>query len=394
MKALFATTIIPISAIFLFRMLGLFMLIPVFSTHAMLLQGATPALVGIALGSYGLTQGLMQIPFGLLSDRYGRKPLLTLGLIVFGLGTLLGALTHSIGGMICARSLQGVGAIGSVLIALMADLTPEHQRTLAMGCIGASISLAFGLSFLMSPVLVNYAGLGGIFEMTFVLILLALFLLHGVIPTPIRASNQQAPRPYLQQLGVVVKNRNLWRLNASIFFQHHLFVATFFAIPLSLQTAIANHHLQATWQFYVPMLCIAFALMVPLIVLGERKQHMNHVFISMLTATVLAQVALVFYHRHWAAFMVLVYLYFTAFTTLEAILPSAVSKQTNPDTRGTAMGVYSSSQFLGIFSGGCTAGMLYQGGGHSMIYTVNAGIACLWLLLSLSLQLNKPKQLS
>ena len=205
----------PIAALFAFRMLGLFMLIPIFTLYASDLTDATPRLLGVALGAYGLTQGLLQIPFGILSDRYGRKPLITLGLILFTLGSLLGAVTHTIFGMILARILQGAGAIGSVLIALLADITSAHDRTKAMAIIGVSIALSFSLAFIVGPILAKYTGLTGIFYVTATLALLGLVILYTLIPTPPTEGHSTIN---VQQLKQVFYNPNLLKLDASIFF--------------------------------------------------------------------------------------------------------------------------------------------------------------------------------
>ncbi len=210
-------SVLPIAAIFSFRMLGLFMLIPVFTVFATHLQGATPALIGLALGSYGLSQGLLQMPFGMLSDRYGRKPLLTIGLLLFASGSLIGALSHSIYMMIFARTLQGTGAIGSILIALLADLTPDEQRTKAMAVIGMTIGLSFSLAMVISPAITNHFGLSGIFYLTTGLALLGLVLLHVVIPTPKKERFHIDSEANPSLFKAVIHNRHLQRLNMGIF---------------------------------------------------------------------------------------------------------------------------------------------------------------------------------
>jgi MFS family permease len=263
MLPLFLSVIAPIAAIFACRMLGLFMLIPVFTPLATHLLGATPVLIGLALGGYGLSQGLMQIPFGMLSDYYGRKPIITLGLLLFALGSLLGALTHSIWGMIIARTIQGLGAIGSVLIALLADLTPDKLRTFSMAILGVSISLSFGVAFILSPLITEYAGLAGIFYFTLLLIALALIVLHTVIPTP-PALTTPTHTKTIARLREVIGQFSLLRLNLGIFCQHFIFTASFFFIPLRLS--------HATWHFYLPLLLLSFIIMALLVYYSEKKQ--------------------------------------------------------------------------------------------------------------------------
>lgn len=379
-------SVFPIAALFSFRMLGLFMLIPVFTIYANQLTAATPTLIGIALGSYGLSQGLLQIPFGMLSDRYGRKPMITIGLILFAIGSLLGALTTSIQGMIVARILQGMGAIGSVLIALLADLTPDEQRTKAMAVIGITIGLSFSIAMIASPAITHYFGLAGIFYLTAFLAVTGLLLLHVVIPTPkkepFHLDSETDPRLFKR----VLSNPHLQRLNISIFCQHFILTATFFVIPMLLQQQIKLGHLSQQWHFYLPLMLFSFFLMVPFLTLSEKKQKIKGVFVGAVLVSVLCQFALAFTNQYWIAICSLMFLYFVAFNILEASLPSLVSKQASADTKGTAMGIYSSSQFIGIFAGGALTGMVYQLAGHQGVFLTNGIVALLWLIVASFIQ--------
>ena len=369
MLSLLLSTIAPIAAIFACRMLGLFMLIPVFTLYATQLQHATPVLIGLALGCYGLSQGLMQIPFGLLSDYYGRKRIITIGLILFACGSLLGALTHSIWGMILARSIQGLGAIGSVLIALLADLTPDKYRTFSMAILGASIALSFGLAFILSPLLTEYAGLAGIFYFTLGLIGIALLLLYTVIPNP--KPLPQDTTPIGQRIRQVIRQPALQRLNLGIFCQHFMFTASFFFIPLRLKEV-------ATWHMYLPLLTASFIIMALLVYYSEKIHQTQRLFMGMIITTALCQLGLLTNTDSWWVFNTLLLLYFIAFNVLEAMLPSLISKRAQATNKGTAMGIYSSCQFLGIFAGGSVAGLLYQYGGAAYICLANMLIALLW----------------
>lgn len=388
MKSSWINSVIPIAAIFSFRMLGLFMLIPVFTVFANHLEGATPVLMGLALGSYGLSQGLLQMPLGMLSDRFGRKPILTIGLLLFACGSLIGALSDSIYTMILARTLQGTGAIGSVLIALLADLTPDEQRTKAMAVIGMTIGLSFSLAMVVSPALTNLYGLSGIFFLTTLLALLGLLLLHTVIPTPqkerFHADSEASPSLF----KAVIKNKHLQRLNAGIFLQHFILTATFYAIPLLLQQQMKEGHLSQQWHFYLPLMFFSFIVMVPFIILAEKKRQMKPIFLLSVFATSAAQFVLAFSNQHWLGLCILMFVYFVAFNILEATLPSLISRQADAKAKGTAMGVYSSSQFLGIFVGGSLAGLLYQWSGSSGIFIINALLGLLWLLIAFSMQPN------
>jgi len=373
---------VPIAAIFSFRMLGLFMLIPVFTVYATQLKDATPTLIGIALGSYGLSQGLLQIPFGMLSDRFGRKSILTIGLLLFASGSLLGAYSHSIYDMILARTLQGTGAIGSVLIALLADLTPDKQRVKAMAVIGVTIGLSFSLAMIISPAMAHHFGLAGIFYLTTFLAILGLFLLHTAIPTPEKEPFHMDSEASPARFKHVIKNKHLQRLNIGIFFQHMILMSTFFSIPMILQQHVIRGHLAQQWHFYLPLMVCAFLAMIPFIMLAERKHQMKHVFVTSVIITGLSQLVLAFTYQHWFSICGAMFTYFVAFNILEASLPSLISRQASADSKGTAMGIYSSSQFLGIFAGGTFAGLIFQAAGSQGIFIANSIIALLWLLVA------------
>lgn len=368
-----------IAAIFAFRMLGLFMLIPVFTLYANQLQGATPLLLGLALGSYGLTQGVLQIPFGMLSDRFGRKPIITFGLLLFACGSIIGAQTHSILGMIIARTLQGAGAIGSVLIALLADITAEHQRTKAMAVIGATIGLAFSIAFIISPSLAAASGLAGIFYLTAGLAVIGLGMLYTI---PNAKQPIGKPTSTLQQLKHVFFEPDLLRLDAGIFFQHFILVASFYVLPMMLQHHVQTGHLTQTWHFYIWVIAGSFLAMIPMLLYSEKHHKIKASFLIAIAAIAISQFALLMVGDSLLCLGLVVFLYFVAFNFLEANLPSLVSKQANPQTKGSALGVYSSSQFLGIFVGGCLAGLVYSHLGATGVFSLNGGIAVVWWYIS------------
>ncbi|MGQ3889716.1 MFS transporter [Legionella sp. CNM-1927-20] len=388
MKHSWLKSAFPIAAIFSFRMLGLFMLIPVFTVLANQLNYATPTLIGIALGSYGLSQGLLQMPFGILSDYYGRKKIIAIGLILFAIGSLVGALTHSIYGMIIARILQGMGAIGSVLIALLADLTADEERTRAMAVIGMTIGISFSLAMVISPAIAHYYGLAGIFYLTTLLALLGLVMLYGVIPNPQKQRFHTDSEAKVSLLKTTLTDRDLQRLDLGIFLQHFILTATFFAIPLLLQQHLKLGHLTQQWHFYLPLMISSFIFMVPLIFLAEKKQFMKPIFLSAVILTAGAQFILVFLHNEWIFFCFTMLFYFTAFNILEASLPSLISKQASANNKGTAMGVYSSCQFLGIFIGGFSAGILYQYIGIHAIFITNALLGLIWFIIALPMTIH------
>ncbi len=373
---------LPIAAIFAFRMLGLFMLIPIFTIYAQQLTDATPSLIGVALGGYGLTQGLLQIPFGLLSDYYGRKRLLTLGLILFALGSLLGMLAHGIWMMIIARVLQGAGAIGSVLIALLADLTRDTDRVKAMAVVGITIGSSFSVAMILSPWLAHSYGLPGVFGLTLLLAVAGLILLLIAIPTPTQAPQMTNITNFRQKFSLSLRNTHLQRLNISIFFQHLMLTSTFFIVPLYLKDHLAKNHVQSAWHFYLLLMLGAFMLMLPFIRVAEKKQAMKPLFLSAVSLVLLSQWALTLWATSWVGFCAALFVYFVAFNVLEAILPSMVSRQAEHENKGTAMGIYSSCQFLGIFAGGLLAGCLFQWVNATAIFTANTILACGWLLLT------------
>lgn len=382
-------TTLPIAMLFAFRMLGLFMLVPIFTVYANHLNGATPQLLGLALGGYGLTQGILQIPFGLLSDRFGRKPLITIGLILFAIGSLLGAFTQHIYGMILARILQGSGAVGSVLIALLADTTPAHDRTKAMAVIGGVIALSFSLAFILSPILAKWMGLSGIFYLTAALATLGLLMLYAFIP---HSTHDQHSTINGTQLKQIFYNSTLLRLDAGIFFQHAILVSTFFVLPMLIQHHIQWGHLTQAWHLYLPILFGSFLIMAPLLVIAEKTEKVKFLLLGSIILIGLCQWGLSKFGGHFYSLALLLMLYFVAFNCLEANLPSLISKCAPEKLKGGAMGVYSSSQFLGIFVGGCSAGFIYHRWGAQGVFIINGIAAVFWGVLMWPLNIKPLKR--
>jgi MFS family permease len=362
---------LPIAAIFAFRMLGLFMLIPIFSIYGQNLSGATPILIGIAIGAYGFSQGIMQMPFGIMSDYYGRKRLIVIGLLLFALGSILGAYTDSIYGMIFARIIQGMGAVGSVLIALIADNIEDTNRPKAMAIIGMSIGLSFALAMIISPVIAEHFGLRGIFGLTTILALCGLILLN-FIPT----LTQEKPSKFeVKMLKQAFLPKELQRCHLGIWGQHFILTSSFFAIPLILKSA----QIQMSY-FYLSLMLLSFVLMMPLIAYAERHQKREQLFKYCIYALFIAELLMLFIPHTIIALWPVLFIYFMGFNLLEALFPSMIAKAVNPKLKGTATGIYSSMQFLGIFCGGSSAGMMYHYCGISGIFGLNAILCLLYLL--------------
>mgnify|MGYP000706360549 CR=1 FL=1 len=350
-----------ISRIFAFRMLGLFIILPIFSLYAENLSGSTPFLLGLALGVYGLMAGIMQAPMGMLSDYFGRKKIITIGLILFFLGSVLAGCAHNIYLIILGRGLQGLGAIGSSLMALLADSTRDEVRFKAMSLIGMTIGLTFMAAMIIGPVMASFIGLSGVFYFTAILSLIGLFILWRGIPNVKSVFHKDQEFSFLD-LKIIIKNKSLWILNLGVFILHAVLTSTFLVFPILLLKKLGLS-LSHQWMVYFPVLIISFGLVIPLIILGEKRRILK--FLMLLAIFILIFIEIVFMHFAFRNDSILgvstaLVLFFFAFTLLEAIMPSLVSKIAKPTVRGTAMGLYSSMQFLGIFVGGAVGGYLYS----------------------------------
>ncbi len=364
----------PIAAIFAFRMLGLFMLIPVFSVYGQQLQHATPVLIGIALGSYGFSQGLMQMPFGILSDYYGRKKILFIGLTLFAIGSILGAYTNSIYGMIIARMIQGCGAIGSVLIALVADLVEDKHRSKSMAIIGSSIGFSFAIAMMLSPMIAQHSGLSGIFKLTALLAFMGFLIMILFIPA---VSHQQKPIPFQwQNIKDSFFPRQLKKCHFGIFGQHFILTSSFFAIPLILKEIQAP-----LTSFYLSLMLLAFVIMLPLIGFCEAKKKRKPLFIASVAVLTLGQLLMGFMPHSLHILWICLFIYFTAFNILEALFPTLIAKAAHPALKGTATGIYSTMQFLGICLGGIWAGVAYKYFGINSIFIINTLLCILYMFI-------------
>jgi MFS family permease len=370
------------------RMLGLFMVLPVLALYADGLAGSTPLLVGVALGIYGLTQALLQIPFGLWSDRIGRKRVIAFGLVLFALGSVVAALADSIGAMIVGRALQGSGAVAAAIMALLADQTREQVRTAAMATIGLSIGVAFALAMVIGPWLAAWAGLAGVFWMTVLLTLLGLMVLWRWVPPAPRRVQHRDVGMDRRQLRSVLSRPELWRLDVSIFALHFVLMAIFVAVPFRLIEAgiSAAHHGLA----YLAIMGLSFIAMLPLMIMAEKHQRMTRICLLAIGAIAvsLAGLGLPVSEGYWL--FPWLFIFFTGFNLLEATLPSMLSKLAPAGAKGTAMGVYSTSQFLGAFLGGTLGGVLATVGGLDAVFLGCALLALLWWVAMLNMPSPPP----
>ena len=368
---------VSLASLFGLRMLGLFLILPVFAVHAPKLAGGENlTLVGIALGAYGLSQAILQIPFGMASDRFGRKPVIAFGLVVFALGSFLAATATDIHMAIAGRVLQGAGAISSVVVALAADLTREEHRTKTMGMIGATIGFVFALSMVAAPMLYDWIGMDGLFILTGVLALSGLAVVYGAIPDAVQARKKQTePAPTLAQ---VISNPELARLNFGIFALHLVQMAMFVVLPGALIEAglpVAAH-----WKAYLPVVLASFVLMVPPILYADRRNRPQVVMGGAVALMLVVQAGLVFAHG-LIGLIVLLLLFFAAFNVLEAMLPSLVSRIAPEQARGGAIGVYNTTQTMGLFAGGLAGGWMAKHFGPAAVYALGAVLMLAWLVL-------------
>jgi predicted MFS family arabinose efflux permease len=362
------------------RLFGLFLIMPVFSLYAQQMPDATPWLIGLALGVYGLGQVLLQIPLGLLSDRIGRKPAITLGLLVFAAGGLVAAMSHGLLGIVIGRALQGMGAVAGAGTALAADLTRHENRSKVMGIIGVSIGVAFLLALILGPPLEAVAGLAGLFAATSILALAALVLLWLIVPTPEQAT-APAAASWVSVLSMLRDGRMLV-LNGSVFFLHMLLTASFVGLPLLLANRLhlpVNRH----WELYLPVMVIAaFVMGACLHRMRDLAQSLKLVAVCVV-ATGLGLLGFGLSGEHVAVLGVAAAVFFSAFNLLEAALPSLVSQLAPGSMRGAAMGAYSTSQFLGAFVGGAVGGIALGRLGTDGVFLCAAALTLVWLPLVL-----------
>lgn len=373
-----------LASIFALRMLGLFLVLPVLAVHAKTMPGGNDAsMVGLALGIYGLTQALGQIPFGSASDRFGRKPVIIVGLLLFALGSFIAAGADSLVGVTVGRAVQGSGAISAAVTAFIADATREEHRTKAMAMVGVSIGLTFAFSLVASPLLYAALGMRGLFVLIGALSLVAIVVLLRVVPkAPLVPRGRAAFRD-------VLANPELMRLNFGVFALHFTQMAMFVVIPSALvrygDLPVGEH-----WKIYLPVVVLSFALMLPPIFVGEKRGKMKQVFVGAVALLLAVQVGMFFAvsssHVHLSALVLLLLGFFVAFNVLEASQPSLVSRIAPAEARGAALGVYNTLQALGLFCGGAIGGYLVQHAGPSTVFILGAVLTAGWLIIASSMK--------
>ena len=388
MTALERRSSFSLACIFALRMLGLFLVLPVFTLEAVKYPGGdNPAMVGLAMGMYGLTQAFFQLPLGMASDRFGRKRVIVLGLLVFAAGSLVAALADSLMGLLLGRALQGAGAVSAAVTALLADQTRDVVRTKAMALVGASIGLMFALALVAAPLLVTKVGLPGLFTLTCALALLGAAVVVWWVPAE-PAKQQNAPRG---RMADVWKNADLMRLNLGVFVLHTVQMAMWMAVPALLVRAGLGKDLH--WQVYLPTVLVSFIFMGAVFSF-ERRGRLRGAMLLSIALVLLVQLGLG--GVSWAAASgpapgiwtlgLLLFVFFCGFNALEATQPSLVSRMAPASLRGAALGMYNTQQSLGLFAGGALGGALLHWGGGPGLFVATAALTALWLLVTLPLR--------
>jgi MFS family permease len=373
-----------LALVFSVRLLGLFMVYPVFAAYAGGLSGANPYLIGEALGIYGLTQGLLQIPFGLLSDKFGRKLMIVIGLLLFIAGSAVAAASTSISGLIFGRALQGAGAVGSVILAMLADLTSEGSRTKAMAVVGITIGGSFLIALVIGPIIAGFVGVPGLFWLMGILGLAGIAIILLAVPAPRRLEVHRDAETVPSVLGAVLRDRALLRLDLGIFVLHAVLTAMFLVVP-GLLRATLDVAPDDVWKIYLPVLLVS-VLVMGAAVSVERRQRGQAVFLGAIVALAASNILMAVGGGQTVALIGALVVFFSAFNILEASLPSLVSKAAPAEAKGTALGVYSSLQFLGIFAGGAAGGWLNQHSGSSGVFAFTIALALLWLVGAVALR--------
>ncbi|WP_206485251.1 MFS transporter [Thalassotalea sp. G2M2-11] len=382
-----------LAMVFGLRMLGLFMILPVFAIYGETLIGFSPIWIGLAIGAYGLTQALLQIPMGILSDKYGRKPIILIGLLIFLLGSIVAAMSETIYGVVIGRALQGMGAIASAILALAADLSREEQRPKVMATIGMFIGLSFTFAMVLGPIVAESFGLSGLFWVTAILTVGAMLMIQFMVPYSVNKAPGGDNIALPEKIGQLIIHPQLFRLNIGVFILHMALTACFVTLPK--QFVVAGLALEQHWQLYLPTLIGSFFLMVPLMIWGIKKQKEKQMFAAIVFLFSMTLLLLWYLPISLASLVISVVLFFTAFNYLEATMPSILSRIAPAGMKGSVMGVYSSSQFMGAFTGGLLGGAIAAQFGEHMIFLVMACFGLVWFAAAMGMkQMKKSKSYS
>jgi len=379
-----------LASIFALRMLGMFLILPVFAVHARSLPGGESAtLVGLAMGIYGLTQSFGQIPFGAASDKYGRKRVIVIGLLLFALGSFIAAAATNLVWVIVGRAIQGAGAISAAVTAFIADSTRDEHRTKAMAMVGGSIGLTFAVSLVAAPAMYKLIGMEGLFALTGILSLLAiLVVLYIVPPAPPKSPVKSVP------FSAVLADRELMRLNYGVFALHVTQMAMFVVVPAAL-VQYAGIPLASHWKIYLPVVLVSFAVMMPPLLAGEKRGLMKQVFIGAIALMAIVQAGLWAFLSQptlpSAILILLLLLFFISFNILEACQPSLVSRIAPPAAKGAALGVYNTLQALGLFCGGALGGWLQQHVGGPAVFALGGVLTVVWIIIAAGMK-NLPRR--
>ena len=383
MNPLERRSVMALAGVFGLRMLGLFLILPVFALYADSLEGNTALLTGLAIGAYGLTQAIFQIPFGLLSDKWGRKPIIAAGLLIFAIGSVVAAMSDTITGVIIGRALQGMGAIAAAVIALVSDLTREEQRTKAMAMIGMTIGFSFFLALMLGPLLDSSIGVPGIFWLTAILAMAGIGITYLVVPDPVSSHASLTRDPLGKQFRDILKDHHLLRLDWGIFSLHLVLTALFVAMPVTLVEQLGFER-QMHWQIYLPVILLSVVGMLPMIFLTTRKKNIPRIFILGILLMLISEFLLLSGSQGSAAiFIVGILIWFTGFNVLEALMPSLVSRLAPVTNKGAAIGVYNSAEFFGAFLGGVFGGLIMGIYGSAGVFLMSAAVMVVWLLVML-----------
>jgi MFS family permease len=365
MTSLERRSVSALAGVFGLRMLGLFLILPVFALYAEQLQGNTAFLTGV------------------LSDKFGRKPVIAAGLMIFAIGSVVAAMSDSIAGVIIGRALQGTGAIAAAVIALASDLTREEQRTKAMAMIGMTIGLAFFIALLLGPVLDRSIGVPGIFWLTAILAIFSIVVIYKAVPTPVASHVPLGGESSLhKQFSVILKDVHLLRLDFGIFSLHLLLTALFVAVPFTLVESLEIER-ESHWSVYLPVLLLSVVAMAPLVLMTTRKKRIPNIFLTGIVLLLIGELLFAFGAHSTVWFLLGMVIWFTGFNTLESLMPSLVSRLAPVRNKGAAIGVYNSAEFFGAFLGGALGGLILGIFGTQGVYLMCAGIVLLWLIVML-----------